>query len=53
MTKKKKGQVRGPKPEVIKLEGDWKELVKKALGKERPEGDWPTPKKAKKGRKKK
>lgn len=31
----------GPKPERVKIEVDWEEAVKKALGKERPEGGWP------------
>lgn len=49
---KKQRAKTGPKPETLKLKGDWKELVKKALGKERPEGGWPEPKKkGKRGRK--
>lgn len=47
---KKTRAKRGPKPETLKLDGDWKELVKKALGKERPEGGWPMPKKGKKNK---
>lgn len=27
---------RGPKPEALKIEGDWKQAVKKALGKGKP-----------------
>lgn len=38
----------GPKPEVVKLKGDWKDLMGKALKKERPKEGWPTPKKGKK-----
>lgn len=39
----------GPKPERLKLDGDWKELIKKAVKKERPKEGWPEPeKKAKK-----
>ncbi|MGH9428993.1 MAG: hypothetical protein ACRD2L_22135, partial [Terriglobia bacterium] len=31
----------GPKPERLKLQGDWKGLVKKALTKKRPKKGWP------------
>ncbi|HZP11415.1 MAG TPA: hypothetical protein VFB36_03220 [Nevskiaceae bacterium] len=31
----------GPKPETLKLKGNWKGLVKKALKKPRPEKGWP------------
>lgn len=30
----------GPKPEVLKLRGDWQELVGKALTKKRPKKGW-------------
>lgn len=33
----------GPDPEILKIEGDWKDAVKKALGKKRPAGGWPKP----------
>jgi len=48
----KKAEVKktGPKPERIKLEGDWRDLMGKALKKERPKEGWPEP--AKKKRKK-
>jgi hypothetical protein len=32
---------RGPKPERIKLKGDWQSLVGKALAKKRPKKGWP------------
>ena len=35
----------GPDPETLEIEGDWKKAVKKALGKKRPVGGWPTVKK--------
>lgn len=38
---KPKGGKRGPKPETLKLEGDWKGAVKKALKRKRPIGGWP------------
>jgi hypothetical protein len=41
---------RGPKPEMLKLEGPWEEAVAKALKKKRPEGGWPKPEPKKKGR---
>ncbi len=31
----------GPKPDHLKLEGNWEEAVKKALQKEKPEEGWP------------
>lgn len=38
----------GPKPETLKIKGDWKDAVKKALAKKRPAGGWPKPGKKKK-----
>ena len=40
MTAKRAGK-RGPKPERLKLTGNSKKLVKKALPKERPTEGWP------------
>jgi len=34
----------GPKPERLKLKGDWKELLAKALQKQPPKKGWPKPK---------
>jgi hypothetical protein len=31
----------GPKPETLKLDGDWKEAVKKSLAKKKPKNGWP------------
>jgi hypothetical protein len=31
----------GPKPEVIKIEGDWEQAVKKSFAKKKPKGGWP------------
>jgi hypothetical protein len=31
----------GPKPEVVKIEGDWREAVKKSLGVKKPVNGWP------------
>ncbi len=45
---KKKPAKRGPKPEILKLEGDWKDNIKKALGVKRPTGGWPKPEPSKK-----
>jgi hypothetical protein len=43
--KKKKQQRKkktpGPKPEVLKLEGDWKDAIRKSLQKKRPDAGWP------------
>jgi len=38
-TRKKKTP--GPKPEVLKLEGNWKDAVKESLKVKRPAGGWP------------
>lgn len=38
--KKKQGKP-GPKEDYLKLEGDWKEAVKKSLAKKKPAGGWP------------
>jgi hypothetical protein len=32
---------RGPKPERVKIEGDWKTAMKKSLQKKRPPKGWP------------
>lgn len=39
---------RGPKPETLKLKGDWQKLMGKALAKKRPAKGWPK-RKAEKG----
>ena len=44
MAKNKKQ--RGPKPDQLKIDGNWEDAVKEALEKKRPKGGWP--KKAKK-----
>jgi hypothetical protein len=31
----------GPKPERLKLKGDWRQLIDKALKKQRPKKGWP------------
>jgi hypothetical protein len=33
----------GPTPELFKIEGDWKDAVKKALKVKKPPGGWPKP----------
>jgi hypothetical protein len=50
MAKPKTSQKRkqpGPEPEVLKIEGDWKDAMKKLISKKRPEGGWPKPDKNK------
>jgi hypothetical protein len=32
---------RGPKPDLLKIDGDWKDAVKKSLTKKKPAGGWP------------
>jgi hypothetical protein len=39
---------RGPKPDRVKIEGDWEGAVGKALNKPRPKDGWPEEKKKKK-----
>jgi hypothetical protein len=39
--KKKPTTPRGPKPEVLKIKGDWKAAVKKSLAKKKPTDGWP------------
>jgi len=31
----------GPKPDTLKLEGDWRQAVKKSLAKKKPAEGWP------------
>jgi len=38
---KKKSDTPGPKPERLKLKGNWKDLVKKSLSKKKPGEGWP------------
>jgi hypothetical protein len=38
---KKAGAIPGPKPDTLKIEGNWKDAVKKSLTKKRPADGWP------------
>ena len=49
MAKMKKHKT-GPKPERIKLDGNWRDAMEKVLKKKRPAEGWPEPEK--KGKKK-
>ena len=40
-TAKKTPVKRRPKPEMLKIEGDWGEAVKKTLAKKKPATGWP------------
>ncbi len=31
----------GPKPEVLKIKGDWRKAIKSSLAKKRPPTGWP------------
>lgn len=31
----------GPEPEVLKIEGNWKDAIRKLISKKRPIGGWP------------
>ena len=39
--KTQKKQPPGPKPEVVKIEGDWREAIKKSLQVKKPANGWP------------
>ncbi|HEY1789851.1 MAG TPA: hypothetical protein VGJ73_17010 [Verrucomicrobiae bacterium] len=41
MKKAAKRKKSGPEPEVLKLNGDWRGLIKKSLQKIRPATGWP------------
>jgi hypothetical protein len=34
-------QTPGPKPEVLKVEGNWQKAIKKSLAKKKPKEGWP------------
>jgi hypothetical protein len=36
-----KPQKRGPKPDTVKIDENWKEAVKKSLKKKKPKEGWP------------
>jgi hypothetical protein len=38
---KKKKQTPGPKPEIVKIEGDWRTAIKKSLQVKKPTNGWP------------
>jgi len=38
---KKEQRTPGPKPETLKLKGDWSAAVKKSLAKKKPAEGWP------------
>jgi hypothetical protein len=38
---KKKPAKTGPKPDTLKIEGNWKDAVKKSLVKKKPATGWP------------
>jgi hypothetical protein len=39
--KKRQGAPTGPKPEILKIEGDWRVAIKKSLEKNKPAEGWP------------
>jgi hypothetical protein len=39
--KSKKRETPGPKPEVLKITGDWRAAVKKSLEVKKPANGWP------------
>jgi hypothetical protein len=41
MKRQPKPKKRGPEPEVLKLDGNWKDAIKKSLQKKKPKEGWP------------
>ena len=41
MKAKKQLEKRGPKPEILKIDGDWRAAIKKSLAKKKPAAGWP------------
>jgi hypothetical protein len=41
MKKPARQKKRGPEPEVLKLNGNWQDLIKKSFQKKRPANGWP------------
>ncbi len=39
--KKPDTATRGPKPDLLKIDGNWKDAVKKSLAKKKPATGWP------------
>jgi hypothetical protein len=39
--KRRKKDTPGPKPDMLKIEGNWKDAVKKSLAKKKPAQGWP------------
>jgi hypothetical protein len=37
----KKAAPRGPKPDILKLEDDWKDAIKNSFAKKKPVNGWP------------
>jgi hypothetical protein len=37
----KPAQTPGPKPEILKIDGNWQDAVKKSLSKKKPANGWP------------
>ena len=41
MARKEEPNKPGPKPNHLKIEGDWQEAIKKAVEKKKPKNGWP------------
>lgn len=48
MSSKKTKKQTGPKPDTLKLKGDWQDAMNKALKKEKPKEGWAEPEKKEK-----
>ncbi len=49
--KKKQKGTPGPKPETLKIEGNWKDAVKLSFQKQKPASGWPQPNRKRKSEK--
>jgi hypothetical protein len=39
--RRKRGDTPGPKPDILKIEEDWQDAIKKSLTKKKPADGWP------------
>ena len=51
MTKTKKSKKVGPKPDILQIDMNVREAVRKAMAKKKPTGGWPKPEKEKSAKK--
>lgn len=49
--KDEKSTTKGPAPDRLKIDGDWKDAMGKVIRKDKPKGGWPEPEKEEKKKK--